>query len=208
MRRVFTMGVVLATLALAFLLGARTEARFGSLAELRTRVDVQQVRIAQLRDEAARLETLVQVREFLDETRIRLPKETVDHIATSVHEASVRYEMEPEMILAVIRTESAFDVNALSNKGAVGLMQILPSTAQEIAQELRMEWRGEDLLRDPSANIAMGTYYLTKLLGQFEDMAVALTAYNHGPGRVAELEESRATLPMGYAEKVLSYYTP
>ena len=208
MKRVLTTGGVLAALTLAFLLGARSEARFGSLAELRTLVDVQQSRIAQLRDETGRLETLVQVHEFLDETRIRLPKETVDHIGASVHEASTRYRMEPEMILAVIRTESAFDVNALSNKGAVGLMQILPSTAQEIAQELRMEWRGEDLLRDPSANIVMGTYYLTKLLGQFEDMATALTAYNHGPGRVAELEEAKVTLPTGYAEKVLSYYTP
>jgi soluble lytic murein transglycosylase-like protein len=208
MRQVLTTGGAVAALTLAFVLGARSEARFGSLAELRTRVDVQQDRIDRLRAETARLETLVQVREFLDDNRIRLPRETVDRIAGSIHDAATRYEMEPAMILAVIRTESAFNVNALSHKGAVGLMQILPSTAQEIAEELRMDWRGEDLLRDPSANIVMGTYYLTKLLGQFEDMATALTAYNHGPGRVSRMEQARATLPMGYVEKVLSYYTP
>jgi len=99
-------------------------------------------------------------------------------------------------------------VRALRLSGLDAYARHLKRHPEEIAQELRMEWRGEDLLRDPTANIAMGTYYLTKLLGQFEDMAVALTAYNHGPGRVAEMEESRATLPMDYAEKVLSYYTP
>ncbi len=198
----------IATLVFGFLLGVRYQARVESLREIHTLVRVQKNKIEELRAENLRLHTDVLVRDFLDRARIRLPNETVEHIAASVHAASSKFQLPPEMILAVIRIESAFDVNALSNKGAVGLMQILPSTAQEIAQELRMEWRGEDLLRDPSANIQMGAYYLTKMIGQFNDLAVALTAYNHGPGRIADMNAAKVGLPMDYAEKVLSYYTP
>jgi len=198
----------IATLVLGVLLGVRYQARVESLREVQALVNVQKNKIEELRAENLRMHTDVLVRDFLDRARIRLPKETLEHIANSVHAASTKFQLPPEMILAVIRIESAFDVNALSNKGAVGLMQILPSTAQEIAQELRMEWRGEDLLRDPSANIQMGAYYLTKMIGQFNDLAVALTAYNHGPGRIADMTAAKAGLPMDYAEKVLSYYTP
>ena len=198
----------IAVLVFGFLLGVRYQMRVESLDEIHTLVHVQKDKIKELRADNWRLQTNVTVRDFLDQARLRLPKNTVDDIANSVYKASARYSVPPEMILAVIRIESAFDVNAQSNKGAVGLMQILPSTAQEIAQELRIDWRGEQILRDPSANIEMGTYYLTKLIGQFNDLSVALAAYNHGPGRIAELAEANAELPMGYSEKVLSYYSP
>jgi soluble lytic murein transglycosylase-like protein len=198
----------IAVLVSGFLLGIRYQTRLESLNEVQTLVKVQKQKIGSLREDVLKLQTGVTVRDFLDQSHLRLPKSTVDDIAASVYRASSRYNVPPEMILAVIRIESAFDVNAQSNKGAVGLMQILPSTAQEVAQELRMDWRGEDLLRDPSANIEIGTYYLTKLIGQFNDLSVALAAYNHGPGRIAELEEAKASLPMDYSEKVLGYYTP
>jgi hypothetical protein len=198
----------IAVLVFGFLLGVRYQVRVESLNEIHTLVRVQKDKIQDLRDRNLELKTGVLVRDFLDQERIRLPHTTVDDIATSIARASNRYNLPPEMILAVIRIESAFDINAQSNKGAVGLMQILPSTAQEIAQELRMDWPGEELLRDPQANIEMGAYYLTKLIGQFNNLAVALAAYNHGPGRIAELNEAKAELPMDYSEKVLSRYVP
>jgi soluble lytic murein transglycosylase len=126
----------------------------------------------------------------------------------AIGDASLRYGVPPETILAVIRIESTFDVNATSEAGAIGLMQVLPSTAQELARELRMEWPGEGILRDPAANIELGTYYLTKLLERFENLALALAAYNEGPGRVAGRESERAGAASEYALKVLSYATP
>ncbi|HEX9428331.1 MAG TPA: lytic transglycosylase domain-containing protein [Candidatus Polarisedimenticolia bacterium] len=198
----------ISALVFGFVLGVRYETRIESLNEIQTLVHVQKDKLAELHEDNLRLHTIVTVREFLDQARLRLPRNTVDDIAASVYRASTRYNVPPEMILAVIRIESAFDVNAQSNKGAVGLMQLLPSTAQEIAQELRIEWPGESILRDPSANIEMGTYYLTKLIGQFNNLSVALAAYNHGPARISELTEANADLPMGYSEKVLSYYAP
>jgi len=198
----------IAALVFGFFMGVRYQARVESLNEVQTLVQVQKSKIESLRDDNQRLKTVVLLREFLDKETIRLPEGTVNDIAGSIHEASQRFKLPPEMILAVIRIESAFDINALSDKGAVGLMQILPSTGQEIARDLRIDWPGEGILRDPQANIEMGAYYLTKLIGQFNNLAVALTAYNHGPGRVAELSEAKADLPMDYAEKVLSHYTP
>ena len=198
----------IAALVFGFFMGVRYQARVESLNEVHTLVQVQKSKIDSLRDDNQRLRTVVLLREFLDKESIRLPQGTLNDIAASIHEASQRYKLPPEMILAVIRIESAFDINALSNKGAVGLMQILPSTGQEIARDLRIEWRGEDLLRDPQANIEMGAYYLTKLIAQFNNLSVALAAYNQGPGRIAELSEAKIDLPMDYAEKVLSHYTP
>jgi soluble lytic murein transglycosylase len=198
----------IAALVFGFFMGVRYQARVESLNEVNTLVRVQKEKIASLRDDNQRLETVVLLREFLDKESIRIPETTVNEIAGSIHEASRRFDLPPEMILAVIRIESAFDINALSNKGAVGLMQIMPATGEEIARDLRMSWPGVDLLRNPQANIEMGTYYLTKLIGQFNNLAVALAAYNHGPGRIAELSEAKAELPMEYSEKVLSHYTP
>jgi transglycosylase-like protein with SLT domain len=198
----------IAALVFGFFMGVRYQTRVASLSDVQTLVQVQKNKIESLRDDNQRLRTVVLVREFLDKEGLRLPQGTVNGISTSIHEASQRFKLPPEMILAVIRIESAFDTNALSDKGAVGLMQILPSTGQEIARDLRIEWRGEDLLRDPQANIEMGAYYLTKMIGQFNNLAVALAAYNQGPGRIAELSEAKAELPMDYAEKVLSHYTP
>ena len=198
----------IAALVFGFFMGVRYQTRVESVNEVRTLVQVQKSKIESLRDDNQRLKTVVLLREFLDKESIRLPEGTVNDIAGSIHEASQRFKLPPEMILAVIRIESAFDINAQSDKGAVGLMQILPSTGQEIARDLRIAWPGDDILRDPQANIEMGAYYLTKLIGQFNNLAVALTAYNHGPGRVAELSEAKADLPMDYAEKVLSHYTP
>lgn len=198
----------IASLVFGFFMGVRYQARVHGLNEVSALVQAQKGKIDSLRDQNQRLQTVMLVRDFLESERIRIPQDTVTDIAGSIHEASVRYNLPPEMILAVIRIESAFDINALSNKGAVGLMQILPSTAVEIARDLRMDWKGEQLLRNPQANIEMGAYYLTKMIGQFNDLSVALAAYNHGPGRIAELNQMKADVPMDYAEKVLSHYTP
>jgi len=198
----------IASLVFGFFMGVRYQARVHGLNEVSALVQAQKGKIDSLRDQNQRLQTVMLLRDFLENERIRLPQDTVTDIAGSIHEASVRYNLPPEMILAVIRIESAFDINALSNKGAVGLMQLLPSTAQEIAHDLRMEWSGEQLLRNPQANIEMGAYYLTKMIAQFNDLSVALAAYNSGPGRIAELNQMKADLPMDYAEKVLSHYAP
>lgn len=92
--------------------------------------------------------------------------------------ASEEYGVEQAVIYSVINIESHFNKNAVSSKGAVGLMQVLPSTAQEVA--------GQDVdLTLPAQNIAAGTKYISKLIIKFDDLNTALCAYNAGPTNVA-----------------------
>lgn len=191
-------------LVLGFLVGARYQHVMDNADGLQGLVKVQKQKIAQLRTSNAHLTTLVRLREVLTENRIRLPRKAVEAMATRIDRVSQRYSISPEMIFAVIQTESSFDPMALSNKGAMGLMQLLPSTARAVAQELNIEWTDNRILWDPGTNIEMGTYYLRSLLSRFNDVEVALAAYNQGPTRVAAMQATNVTLPAAYSTRVLS----
>jgi len=98
-----------------------------------------------------------------------------------IREQAAATALDPYLLLAIIREESAFDKEAISRAGARGLMQLLPITAKEVAQELKLpevSWDGLDV---PSVNITLGARYLAKLLQEFGDLALALAAYNAGP---------------------------
>lgn len=94
-------------------------------------------------------------------------------------------ELEPALVLAVIMAESSFRREAQSHMGAQGLMQLMPDTAQEIAGLMGLtDFRPEDVWR-PEINIAMGSFYLNRLLNQFDgNLELALAAYNAGQGNV------------------------
>lgn len=96
--------------------------------------------------------------------------------------ASLEFSIQPELIAAVINSESSFDKNATSNKGAEGLMQLMPTTANMLAAQLGME--NVDLF-DPETNIKLGSFYLSQLFARFDNFEVAICAYNAGPGRVS-----------------------
>ena len=87
----------------------------------------------------------------------------------------------PALIASVIRAESNFNKNAVSTKGAVGLMQIKPSTAEYIA---KLENYGDYDLNNPSDNIKLGTFYLRYLFDKFGDLKTVIIAYNAGEGNV------------------------
>lgn len=105
------------------------------------------------------------------------PLRYVDEIAT----AATTFEVDPTLVASVINSESGYDHEAVSLKGAEGLMQILPSTAEYLAKKLKY---GEYDLKNPEDNIMLGTYYLSTLIDQFKDEDLALCAYNAGPGNV------------------------
>jgi soluble lytic murein transglycosylase-like protein len=91
-----------------------------------------------------------------------------------------RFDIDPLLILAMIEAESSFDPNAISAAGAVGLMQLLPSTAELFTDEDPF---------DPRVNIYAGARYMSVLLEQFNgDIGLALAAYNAGPGNVLKHE--------------------
>jgi len=88
-------------------------------------------------------------------------------------------------VAAVIHTESGFRENAVSARGARGLMQVMPSTAEWVAGRIGYPSFSVEMLFDPRYNIEIGTWYLADLIRQFEGSAVvALAAYNGGRGEV------------------------
>lgn len=94
---------------------------------------------------------------------------------------------EPALVLAVARQESLFDPVARSSAGAMGLMQLMPGTAQTVSRELGEDYTRGRLLRDPDYNIRLGAHYLGQQLARFANEPVlALAAYNAGPSRVTQ----------------------
>lgn len=93
--------------------------------------------------------------------------------------------LESALLLAVVRQESAFDAEAASSAGARGLMQIMPSTAKQLARTLNLPFAPEKLTNDPQYNMSLGSYYLSDIIGDFNGSYVmGLAGYNAGPSRV------------------------
>ncbi len=108
-----------------------------------------------------------------------------------VREAAIKYGIDPYLIWAVMREESHYRKEAVSWVGALGLMQIMPSTGKEITTALKVDFKEEDLLI-PQINIEFGAYYISKMLNMFSgDIDKALAAYNGGPGNVRKWSKSK-----------------
>ncbi len=95
--------------------------------------------------------------------------------------ACEKFEVAPEVVFSLIKVESNFNPYAVSGKGAIGLMQIMPATAEFIAQKLSVT--SYDLF-NPQTNILFGVWYIKYLILRFEDLSVAVCAYNAGEGTV------------------------
>ncbi len=131
-------------------------------------------------------------------------------IAEAVHGAAMDEGMDPFLLLAVIHVESSFKRRQVSSAGAMGLMQVKPSTAEAFATSASVRWRGPQTLFDIEANIAIGAHYLAFKLQRFdEDEVLALAAYCHGPTRVRRLIRDAGGLDeehRRYSERVLEMY--
>lgn len=97
--------------------------------------------------------------------------------------ASQNFDVDKAVLYAMINIESRFDKNAISSKGAIGLMQLMPSTAEYVAELLKIE---EYDLKEPQDNIDFGTFYLNRLCERFKNLETALVAYNAGPTKLSE----------------------
>ena len=104
-----------------------------------------------------------------------LNKSKLKHILIYIEALCWEYGVDYEMVKAVIQTESDWNHKAVSTSGAIGLMQVLPSTARS-----EFDTPKQDLF-DPYVNVTVGIKYLSELNERFDDMESTLTAYSHGP---------------------------
>lgn len=130
----------------------------------------------------------------------------MEKVSYHIYEQSQKYGYDPLFLTALIVTESSFYNWAESNKGAVGLMQIKPDTGVVLAYETQVQWKGSPSLYSPDVNIALGTYYLSKLVSRYGDMGLALEAYNHGPTKL-DAYLRNGYRPKVYSQKVLRLYS-
>lgn len=127
-------------------------------------------------------------------TRAGKPK-TIDEI---IREIAAEYEIDADLVKAVITVESNSDPRAVSRKGAQGLMQLMPATARDL--NVRRPF-------DPRENIIGGVKYIKGLMASYGDLRLALAAYNAGPGAVnkyAGIPPYRETI--NYVKRVLRCY--
>ena len=128
------------------------------------------------------------------EKRAGKPK-SLDEIITEI---AYKFAIEASLVKAIIRAESNCNPNAVSSKGAQGLMQLMPGTARELNVTRPF---------DPRENIIGGVKYIKGLLASYGDLRLALAAYNAGPGNVekfAGIPPYRETI--NYVKKVIRYY--
>ncbi|RYD06862.1 hypothetical protein N752_01675 [Desulforamulus aquiferis] len=93
--------------------------------------------------------------------------------------------LDPLLVASIIKTESNFNPNAISPKGARGLMQIMPNTGEWIYQQISGGSLNQDKLFDAETNIALGTWYLADLSAEFKgDLVLVIASYNAGRGNV------------------------
>ena len=157
-------------------------------------------------DLTQREQTIREILEVLERQATGLANVTKEELAEVIYEEAKRYNQDPKLILALIATESEFYNWAVSEKGAKGLMQIMPYVAESLAQDLGIEWSGDRTLFNPYLNIRMGIHYLSQLMLDFKDVRTALTAYNYGPTYVKGLIERKERIPHNYYRKFLTAY--
>jgi len=150
-----------------------------------------------------------------DDVNLRFPLAYIQAIQSN----AASQQLDPGLILGLIRQESAFDELADSPAGAKGLMQVMPNTGRQIAADLRDSWDSDYSLFKPELNVKYGAFYFKKLLRQFNGhVALATAAYNAGANKVKRwLPENRKlpadiwieTIPYketrGYVASVLMY---
>jgi len=141
----------------------------------------------------AKLMRVPPIQERLNRKIARAEEQFHPHIVA----ASEKHRVDPALVKAIILAESGYDPNAVSPKGAVGLMQLMPRTADALGAKDSF---------DPVHNINAGVKYLSTLIAYFEgNLSMAVAAYNAGIDRV----QSRRTVPRAtqrFVRKVLEYY--
>lgn len=121
-----------------------------------------------------------------------------------INTCSENYEVDKALIASIICVESSYIKEAKSSKGAVGLMQIMPTTAKWICEQNNLDFKEQDLFV-PSYNIKLGTLYIKYLINKFDNLDNAIVAYNAGEGVVSNWLKNSSLSDDGKTLKTIPY---
>ena len=131
----------------------------------------------------------------------------LETVADAIYDEAMRADVDPLLVAAIVATESSFRDRAVSAMGAVGLMQLRPFVADDIADRIDLERGRSDSLCSPAINVRLGIQYYKELMELFQgDVAKALTAYNYGPSMVSRRIRQGTYAHSAYAVSILSMY--
>lgn len=144
--------------------------------------------------------TQLAIAEYLEES---WKVQEASRISKAVIDSSEIVSVDPTVVLAVMLTESSGRYNARSPKGAMGLMQIMPATAEYLASRSEAIESARSLMRNPEENILAGALYLEELISRYKgNVRLALEGYNWGPTKLdARIREGRS-IPRKYSSRV------
>lgn len=128
--------------------------------------------------------SLFLVREILAARAPELDPLQLEGVARAVAKAEQEHGLPALLVLALIEQESQFSPKARGPRGAIGLMQLMPSSARSVADQHGIPWQGAHTLHDPVKNVHLGVLYLAEMRAAFGSVELAMAAYNIGPGAV------------------------
>jgi soluble lytic murein transglycosylase len=164
-----------------------------------------------LKQENEQLKERQRIMDIIEEFNPGLTDAEKTTLGGVIWEESNRYGYDPVTLMALIFTESSFRPTVKSHRGAQGLMQVMPSLGRALADEVGQA-HGIQLaastqnLYDPETNVRMGSYYLFKLVLQFDDLKTAIKAYNEGPTDISRRLRKGKPMPQVYYRKFLKNY--
>jgi soluble lytic murein transglycosylase len=158
------------------------------------------------RQKIAEMEEKLQIFHVIDDFQSGFDQKEKGLLTSVIYDESKKYGFDPFLIMALILSESSFKKYQESEMGAQGLLQIKPSLANDLAQRMDWEWKGEFTLFDPAFNIKVGILHLFELFLKYKDLKKALVAYNMGENALQLKLESGQPLPAYFVNKVLKNY--
>lgn len=143
------------------------------------------------------------IKKYIQKENIKI---NADDLTETLMKVSQKHGYDPIFLLAVIKTESQFNPNAIGSAGEIGLMQIKPDTAEWICRKNKLPWNGAESLKNPHYNVLIGGYYFEYLKKTLRSQSARyINAYNMGINSLQRLP-AQAQNQHPYFEKVIANY--
>lgn len=162
-------------------------------------IDYQRARLSEMEEQ-------LKIFQAIEDFQVGFSSQEKIDLARVIFEESRKYNYDPMLIMAVILTESSFKKGQVSDAGARGVMQVMPSIGRDLAAKTGLAWHGSDQLFDPVTNIRLGTLHLFEQILKFKDVKKGLMAYNLGETRLRGRIREKKPLPGQYVRRVWENY--